>query len=310
MTSPRLARRDLAHVEAVDLDRALVDVVQPRHQVGRGRLARARRSDQRHQLAGLDLEVDVRRAPNGQPLGSARPPASSRARSRSARHRPRRPPWPLPSPAGPRTPARRPPIGSGTRRAGSGSRRAPRSGSSARASGASTMSTRQVEVLEDAVEQRQRALDLDLHVEQLAEREEQPRLERGEGDDVADRRRGRVALDGQPAGQPVDERRRDREDRADDHEEPAADHALADLERGELRVGVAGSGRPPASCWPNVLVSRMPLTLSVSSVIALMSARLSWVWPRDAPADLAHAVGQVHEERQQAERQAASAASR
>ena len=44
------------------------------------------------------------------------------------------------------------------------------------------------EVLEDAVEQRQRALDLHLYVEQLAEREEEPALERREGDDVADRR--------------------------------------------------------------------------------------------------------------------------
>ena len=43
-----------------------------------------------------------------------------------------------------------------------------------------------LEVLEDAVEQRQRALDLDLDVEQLAEREEEARLERGEGHDGAD----------------------------------------------------------------------------------------------------------------------------
>ena len=43
----------------------------------------------------------------------------------------------------------------------------------------------QLEVLEDPVEQRERALDLDLDVEQLAEREEQPALERREGDDVA-----------------------------------------------------------------------------------------------------------------------------
>ena len=54
----------------------------------------------------------------------------------------------------------------------------------------------------------------------------------------------------------------------------------------------------------------MPLTLTVSSVIALMSARLSCVWLGDAPPDLADAVGQVHEERQQAERQQRSAASR
>ena len=45
----------------------------------------------------------------------------------------------------------------------------------------------QLEVLEDAVEERERALDLDLDVEQLAEREEEPALQRGEGDDGADR---------------------------------------------------------------------------------------------------------------------------
>ena len=50
----------------------------------------------------------------------------------------------------------------------------------------------QVEVLEDAVEQRQRALQVDLHVEQRPEREEQPALEGGEGDDVTDRRRSRA----------------------------------------------------------------------------------------------------------------------
>ena len=65
----------------------------------------------------------------------------------------------------------------------------------------------QVEVLEDAVEERQRALHLHLHVEQLAEREEEPALERGEGHDVAEGGRVGSLLDGQAAGQPVDQRR-------------------------------------------------------------------------------------------------------
>ena len=34
-----------------------------------------------------------------------------------------------------------------------------------------------------------------------------------------------------------------------------------------------------ACCWPNVFESRMPLTLSVSSVSALTSASVRWVWP-------------------------------
>ena len=42
-----------------------------------------------------------------------------------------------------------------------------------------------LEVLEDPVEEGERALDLDLDVEQLAEREEQPALERRERDDRA-----------------------------------------------------------------------------------------------------------------------------
>ena len=93
----------------------------------------------------------------------------------------------------------------------------------------------EVQVLEDPVEQRERALDLDLHVEQLAEREEQAALERGERDDVAGGRRGRVARRGERARQPVHERGHDREDRADDREEPAADHRLADLELAPAR---------------------------------------------------------------------------
>ena len=55
------------------------------------------------------------------------------------------------------------------------------------------------EVLEDPVEQGERALDLDLHVEQLAEREEEPALEGRERDDDAGRRGGRVAVGRQRA---------------------------------------------------------------------------------------------------------------
>ncbi len=94
-----------------------------------------------------------------------------------------------------------------------------------------------LEVLEDAVEEGQRALDLDLHVEQLAEREEEARLERGEGHDRADAD-VRVAADDQRAGQQVDEGRHDAEEGADQREEPAADHLAAHLEVAEaLRLG-------------------------------------------------------------------------
>ncbi len=85
-------------------------------------------------------------------------------------------------------------------------------------------------------------MDLDLDVEQLTEREEEPALERREGDDVADRRCGRIVVDRQIAGEPVHERRGDREDRPDDHEEPATDHRLADLEHRQLPIQLAEAG--------------------------------------------------------------------
>ena len=48
------------------------------------------------------------------------------------------------------------------------------------------------------------------------------------------------------------------------------------------RVDLAEAVDVAACCWPNVLVSSMPLTLSVSSVMADMSARLSCVVGADA----------------------------
>ena len=59
----------------------------------------------------------------------------------------------------------------------------------------------ELEVLEDPIEQGKRALDLDLDVEQLPQREEQPALEGSEGDDVTDRRSRRIALDREEPGQ-------------------------------------------------------------------------------------------------------------
>ena len=94
---------------------------------------------------------------------------------------------------------------------------------------------------------------------------------------VAGRRGVRAAVGGQRAGQPVHERRHDREDRADDHEEPATDHRLADLERGQAPVEAAELARSTLACWPNVFDSRMPETLRVSSVVAVISASDFWV---------------------------------
>ena len=110
--------------------------------------------------------------------------------------------------------------------------------------------------------------------------------------------------DRQVAGQPVHERRRDREDRADDHEEPAADHRLADLEAGQPRVDGCGTARSTSGLLAERLRQQHAAdTLSVSSVTADISASASWVSVADLAADLADAERQVDEERQQAERQ-------
>src|SRR5439155_23627900 len=57
-----------------------------------------------------------------------------------------------------------------------------------------------VEVLEDPVEERERGLDVKADAEQRADREEEPRLHGGEGEDRRDR--DRAAEDG--AAKPVD----------------------------------------------------------------------------------------------------------
>ena len=54
--------RDVADVVAVDRDAAVGDVVEARDQVHDGRLAAAGRSEQRDDLAGLRVDVDVARA--------------------------------------------------------------------------------------------------------------------------------------------------------------------------------------------------------------------------------------------------------
>ena len=215
MTSPRMARREPAHVDAVDLDRAGVDVVQPRHEVGRRGLAGARRPDERDELPGSASKSMSSQARTGAIRSRERaglPPSAAASASASLG----RPTASAPAASGrvgaasrrrPATTAPRRVAEADVAEADAGPRTAARS--RATASGASTISGSSLEVLEDAVEQRERALDLDLDVEQLAEREEQPRLERRERDDVADRRRGRVALDRQVAGEPVHERRRD-----------------------------------------------------------------------------------------------------
>ena len=76
----------------------------------------------------------------------------------------------------------------------------------------------EVEILEDALEQRQRGLDLHGHPQQLDDREEQTRLERGEGDDRARADRLPAAVEAQSRDQ-VDDGRRDAEERLHQREE-------------------------------------------------------------------------------------------
>ena len=235
--------------------------------------------------------------------------SSAAASARSGRPRRR-------SPAPRRRPRPRATASSSASPSPSGRRRRPDSGTTRRGSGPGPDRRRvegdrvgrvhdpgvQLEVLEDPVEQRERALDLDLDVEQLAEREEEPALERRERDDVADRRRRRVAVDRQVAGQPVHERRRDAEDRADDHEEPAPDHRLADLELRQPPVEVAEAGDDVG-----LLAERLGQEHAADAQRLLggrghVGQRLLRLGA-DLAADLADAERQVHEERQQAERE-------
>ena len=202
-------RRELdpADVDAVDLDRSGVDVVQPRDQVGRRRLARARRPDERDELARLRLEVDVLERERREQLDRGQ-----RRRHRRRRLEPTSASTAVLVDLGGGERLCRPPRLRGDRRP------ARRAASCARAERhrLGRVAERHVaeadlaadiarverdrvgrvddlgvhlEVFEDPVEQGQRALDLDLDVEQLAEREEQAALERRERDDRAGGRR-------------------------------------------------------------------------------------------------------------------------
>ena len=91
-----------------------------------------------------------------------------------------------------------------------------------------------VEVLEDPVEQGQRRAQLHRDLQQLPDREVQPGLERGEGHDGAGRDGGAVRQ--QQAGDEVDRRRGDRQERLHHGVEALADHLLAELEVGQALV--------------------------------------------------------------------------
>jgi hypothetical protein len=79
---------------------------------------------------------------------------------------------------------------------------------------------RLVEVLEHAVEERERRLGIELHIQEGADRPEKARLQRRERDDGAEGDSADEAL----AGEPVDERRHDREAHLDRGHHPTAGH--------------------------------------------------------------------------------------
>ena len=282
MTSPSDARLT-ADVVAVDLDRARVDVVEARDEVGRRRLAGARTARRAPRAGPAALERDpVEREARAQVRRAGRPPVRRRPRRAPRAGRPtrprvarelggvgRRPPRgrmplrrpPPPAPVGRRladarrrlveriavAPRRRRGLASTGRGGGPGSgttRRGttwPRTvaGSRATASGASTISGSSPR-----------------YSKIRSNRASAPWISTCTLSSWPSGKKSRlwsvvkatmspiVGADGSPcmrqvAGQPVHERGGDAEDRPDDHEEPAPDHRLADLERGEAAVEVA-----------------------------------------------------------------------
>jgi hypothetical protein len=299
---------DPPDVDAVDLDGAGVHVVQPRNQVrGRG-LARAGRTDQRDQLTRLRLEVDVlererlddleRWRATVEWLEGARFDGFHRGDRRDLREF-------LSGVIAVLDNVERTCLRRRCRRIAERHVTQPEPAADrgvVKCDGVRRVDDLGIhpEVLEDPVEQGQRALDLDLDVEQLAEGEEQATLERGEGDDRAGRRRRRIAVRGKRPGEPVHECRHDAEDRPDDHEEPASNHRLPDLEPGKVLVD-----RPELRDRVLLLAERLRQQHSRHAERLLgrrtqLGERLLGLG-RDFPADLADAVGEVHEEGQQSE---------
>ena len=156
---------------------------------------------------------------------------------------------------------------------------------------------RVVEVLEDAVEERERGLHLEPDAEERADREEEPRLQGRECDDRADRNGA-----GEVTGEEVDERGHDGEGGLDRRHHPAAGHPAPHLELGEtLRLA------PEAACElvaaPHRLAEQDPRDRQrfldeAGDVGHRLLAHL-----RHLATLVADALGQPDEERQQRERE-------
>ena len=94
---------------------------------------------------------------------------------------------------------------------------------------------RHVEIIEDALEHRERADDLHLHAGERRGRGVEPAEIGDEGDDRSD---GQAAMDGEPGAAEPHQRRPDDHHRVDRADEPAADHRQADFEVHEAGRGV------------------------------------------------------------------------
>ncbi len=102
---------------------------------------------------------------------------------------------------------------------------------------------RHLEVVEDALEEREARLDLDRDREHAADREEEPALQRREGDDRArGDRPTRMAAREHPATDEVHEGRGAAEEGADDREEGTSDHLLPDGQVGEAMILLPETG--------------------------------------------------------------------
>src|ERR1700733_14233583 len=100
---------------------------------------------------------------------------------------------------------------------------------------------RHLQVVEDALEERQTCLDLDRDGEHAADGEEQPALQGGEGHDgsVLDRCVRTVAARDDESSNEIDECRRTAEERADNRKQRSPDHLLTNGEVGEPVVLLA-----------------------------------------------------------------------
>ena len=191
---------EVAYVVTVDRHRPVFDVVQARDEVGDRRLARARGADQRGQLPGQDPHRDVTQCLVGCGCSAVLTAAIAK------RHMLERD------------------FASDVVRV------------DAERVIAISDARLEVDQFEDPSEQCERRLDVDRHLQELVDREQQPALQSRECHQCP---RREVAVSALKPGHEIDQRRADPEERLRDGEERSADNRLPDLQIG--LVGVLGA---------------------------------------------------------------------